>query len=144
SFAIKLTTCKSSYRNIKNLVGKPTINLLKRDRRMKDAVKSLVAVFEEEADQHSERNAKASFLLCQILNFIEAPSRIRYCQWTLKYSIAIQGRSPTTYRFIREHDLLTVPCQNTIVSYTGTTKGEVGITAFCYFANRGKTISCTT
>lgn len=144
----KVDNLQKQLQKYENLVRKPTINLLKRDRRMKDAVKSLVAVFEEEADQHSERNAKASFLLCQviivtfksycsnlvncfpfqILNFIKAPSRIRYCQWTLKYSIAIQGRSPTTYRFIREHDLLTVPCQNTIVSYTGTTKGEVGIT----------------
>lgn len=64
----------------------------------------------------------------QILNFIKAPTRIRYCQWTLEYSIVIQGRRPTIYRFIREHDLLTVPSQNTIVTYPGTTKGEVGIT----------------
>jgi hypothetical protein len=47
-----------------NFVDKPAINLLKRDKRMKVAVEALVAVFEEEADHHAERNANASFLLC--------------------------------------------------------------------------------
>lgn len=34
---------------------------------MTAAIKSLVSVFEEEFDKQSELNAKASFLLCQVI-----------------------------------------------------------------------------
>ncbi|EFX76855.1 hypothetical protein DAPPUDRAFT_322045 [Daphnia pulex] len=65
--------------------------------------------------------------LKKLLNFNKDSCRIRYCQWTLKYSIALQGR-PTLYNFLRAHNILTLPCRTTIISYTGTTQGEVGLT----------------
>lgn len=53
---------------------------------------------------------------------------MRYDQWSIKYSIAMKGRSPTLYDFLRRHDLLTLPCKKTLLAYTGRTKGQVGIT----------------
>ncbi|EFX80259.1 hypothetical protein DAPPUDRAFT_103668 [Daphnia pulex] len=77
---------------------------------------------------HVRNIRKLHFYCAQLLNFTKSPKQARYCQWALKYAIAIQGRSPTLYRFIREHNLLTLPCRNTIISYTGTSKGSVGVT----------------
>ena len=53
---------------------------------------------------------------------------MRYDQWTIKYSIGIEGRTPTIYEFLRQQKLLTLPCLNTLLSYTGKSKGQVGIT----------------
>jgi hypothetical protein len=61
-------------------------------------------------------------LILQILNFSREKCRIRYDQWTIKYSIILQGRSPTLYEFIRQHNVLT------ILTYTGKTRGQLGIT----------------
>jgi hypothetical protein len=53
---------------------------------------------------------------------------VRYDQWTIKYSIGKQGRNPTIYEFLRQQKLLTLPCLNTLLGYTGKSKGQVGIT----------------
>ncbi|KZS02806.1 Uncharacterized protein APZ42_000003, partial [Daphnia magna] len=124
----QVVNLEKEIKQLENLVGLQTIKLCKLDKRMTAAIKSLVSVFEEELDKQSEQHAKASFLLCQLLNFNKDICTIRYCQWTLKYSIALQGRSPTLYNFLRAHNILTLPCRTTIISYTGTTQGEVGLT----------------
>ncbi|EFX77951.1 hypothetical protein DAPPUDRAFT_320826 [Daphnia pulex] len=67
-------------------------------------------------------------IISQILNFSREKCIIRYHQWTIKYSIILQGRSPTLYEFIRQHNLLTLPTKKTILTYTGKTRGQVGIT----------------
>ncbi|XP_045031040.1 uncharacterized protein LOC123473779 [Daphnia magna] len=93
------------------------------------AINSVVAVFKDEEDKQCEFNAKASFLLHQVLNYTKEARCVRYDQWTIKYCIAIQGRSPTIYDFLRQQNLLTLPALNTLYSYTGRTNGSVGITS---------------
>lgn len=63
----EVVNLKKQLQKCEDLVGKPAINLLIRDKWMKVAVEALVAVLKEEPDQHAERNAKASFLLCQVI-----------------------------------------------------------------------------
>jgi hypothetical protein len=122
---------------LKNVGGLKTTNLYKSEKLMKLSEQLLIEVFRAEKDNHSEKHSKASFLLCQLENFIflhysrlinhifsywikKNTKQARYCWWTLKYSIAIQERS-LTFWLIREQELLTLSCENTIISYTETT-----------------------
>ncbi|KZS02287.1 Uncharacterized protein APZ42_000730, partial [Daphnia magna] len=70
-----------------------------------------------------------AMLWSRVLNYTKEARCVRYDQWTIKYCIAIQGRSPTIYDFLRQQNLLTLPALNTLYSYTGRTNGSVGITS---------------
>nr|CAH0105594.1 unnamed protein product [Daphnia galeata] len=67
---------ENQIKQLENLVGLQTIKLCKLDKRMTAAIKSLVNVFEEECDKQSEQNAKASFLLCQVIDFFSVEFQI--------------------------------------------------------------------
>jgi predicted RNase H-like nuclease (RuvC/YqgF family) len=63
----QVVNLENQIKQLENLVGLQTIKLCKLDKRMTSAIKSLVSVVEEELDKQSEQNAKASFLLCQVI-----------------------------------------------------------------------------
>lgn len=63
----QVVNLEKEIKQLENLVGLQTIKLCKLDKRMTAAIKSLVSVFEEELDKQSEQHAKASFLLCQVI-----------------------------------------------------------------------------
>ena len=64
----------------------------------------------------------------KVLNLHKKPSGVRYNQWTIKFSVIIHGRSPSLYALLRDEKILTLPSVNTLLSYTGTSSGKVGMT----------------
>ncbi|XP_046449151.1 uncharacterized protein LOC124197662 [Daphnia pulex] len=124
----KIDKLEDKLENIQYIVGSDLILLSKSDDHVKHCFEAIHKIFEEEENKSSEHHAKSSFLLDQILNFSVKKNRIRYGPWSIKYAIMLQGRTPTTYDFIRRHELLTMPSLPTLFSYKGRTKGKVGIT----------------
>lgn len=71
----QVVNLEKQIKQFENLVGLQTIQLCKLDKRMTAAIKSLVSVLEEEIDKQSEQNAKASFLLSQVIEIFPLISK---------------------------------------------------------------------
>lgn len=45
----------------------------------------------------------------------------------IRYSIIFHSRSQSTYEFVRNSNIMILPCRNTLQSYTGKCRGQVGV-----------------
>lgn len=52
---------------------------------------------------------------------------MRYSDWTIKLAVISHGLSPVLHNFTRSEGILILPSYNTISSYTGSSRGDVGV-----------------
>ncbi|KAG0445281.1 hypothetical protein HPB47_017388 [Ixodes persulcatus] len=69
----------------------------------------------------------ARLILDQVLNFNK--KRPTWSETTVRHCVILRNLSTKTYEYIRQEELLKLPCRNTLQKYVGNPAGEVGFSS---------------
>lgn len=86
--------------------------------------------FLEVVQEADEQNQMARMILDQVLNFKK--KRPTWSETTVRQCIILRNLSTKSYEYIRQEQLLKLPCRNTLQNYVGNPAGEVGFSSLVY------------
>ena len=135
---------EKTYAKLLNTVGYALYERSKKDVRVKRLFRSIEAILsgDENGEDHPGFlidqvclflvvNSKSNCIFdyyphLQILNFnAKTSSKVKYSQATLRSSIALNAKSPSTYDFIRNQGVIILPCRNTLAINTKKAAAKV-------------------